>query len=40
MTCTQENWPRELARRLVRWDIRSASVHPAPPTSSIPQSST
>lgn len=32
MTCTQENWPRELARRLIRWEIRAASVHPAPPT--------
>lgn len=26
MTCTQENWPRELGRRLQRWDIRAATL--------------
>lgn len=26
MTCTQENWPRELGRRLTRWEVRAATV--------------
>jgi DNA replication and repair protein RecF len=26
MTCTQENWPRELARDLRRWEVRSGSL--------------
>ncbi len=26
MTCTQENWPRELGRRLQRWDVRGATL--------------
>ncbi len=26
MTCTQENWPRELARRLQRWEVRSGTL--------------
>lgn len=26
MTCTQENWPRELGRRLERWDVRAAKL--------------
>lgn len=30
MTCTQENWPRELGRRLHRWEVRAASLHPLP----------
>ncbi len=30
MTCTQENWPRELGRRLQRWNVRQAVLSPAP----------
>jgi DNA replication and repair protein RecF len=26
MTCTQENWPRELGRDLRRWEVRSGSL--------------
>ena len=28
MTCTQENWPRELGRRLRRWEVRQAVLRP------------
>lgn len=28
MTCTQENWPRELGRRLQRWEVHAAQVRP------------
>ncbi len=28
MTCTQENWPRELGRRLQRWEVRQATIQP------------
>ncbi len=31
MTCTQENWPRELGRRLQRWEVRQAVLTPTPP---------
>lgn len=30
MTCTQENWPRELGRRLRRWEIREATLRSVP----------
>jgi len=30
MTCTQENWPRELGRRLRRWHVRQATLTPDP----------
>jgi DNA replication and repair protein RecF len=30
MTCTQENWPVELGRRLTRWEVRQASLRPLP----------
>ena len=26
MTCTEENWPRELGRDLQRWEVRSGSI--------------
>ncbi|MFN7139469.1 MAG: DNA replication/repair protein RecF [Limisphaerales bacterium] len=26
MTCTEENWPRELSRDLVRWEVRGGSL--------------
>jgi DNA replication and repair protein RecF len=29
MTCTEENWPRELGRRLQRWNIAAGSLRPA-----------
>ncbi len=29
MTCTEENWPRELARDLHRWEIKSGTLAPA-----------
>ena len=28
MTCTEENWPRELGRRLQRWEVRAGSLKP------------
>lgn len=28
MTCTEENWPRELGRRLQRWEIKAGALHP------------
>lgn len=28
MTCTQENWPRELGRRLRRWEVKQATLQP------------
>lgn len=28
MTCTEENWPRELGRHLQRWEVRSGSLTP------------
>ncbi|MCC7373707.1 MAG: DNA replication/repair protein RecF [Verrucomicrobiales bacterium] len=28
MTCTQENWPRDLGRNLRRWEVRSATLRP------------
>ena len=27
MTCTEENWPRELSRDLHRWEIKSGSLN-------------
>ncbi len=30
MTCTQESWPRELGRRLHRWEVRGAALTAAP----------
>lgn len=30
MTCTTENWPRELGRRLHRWEVRQATLRPLP----------
>jgi DNA replication and repair protein RecF len=29
MTCTEENWPRELGRQLHRWHIKEAAMVPA-----------
>lgn len=26
MTCTEENWPRELGRKLIRWEVRSGGL--------------
>ena len=26
MTCTEENWPRELGRDLQRWEVRSGTL--------------
>lgn len=31
MTCTEENWPRELARDLHRWEIKSGTLAPVKP---------
>jgi len=28
MTCTEENWPRELARQWQRWLVQSGTLHP------------
>jgi hypothetical protein len=28
MTCTEENWPRELGRSLQRWAIKAGSLQP------------
>lgn len=30
MTCTEENWPRELGRRLQRWQVVAGQVSPGP----------
>lgn len=30
MTCTEENWPRELGRRLHRWEVRAGALHRLP----------
>lgn len=27
MTCTEENWPRELGRSLQRWEVRQGTLH-------------
>ncbi len=27
MTCTEENWPRELGRGLVRWEVAAGTLH-------------
>jgi DNA replication and repair protein RecF len=27
MTCTEENWPRELGRNLQRWQVRAGTLH-------------
>jgi DNA replication and repair protein RecF len=29
MTCTEENWPRELGRELQRWEVRSGTIRRA-----------
>jgi DNA replication and repair protein RecF len=29
MTCTEENWPRELGRELIRWNVKSGSLTPS-----------
>jgi len=26
MTCTEENWPRELGRQLHRWEVRAGTL--------------
>jgi len=31
MTCTEENWPRELGETLVRWEIRDGTLMAMPP---------
>lgn len=31
MTCTEENWPRELGRDLLRWEIKSGTLAAAKP---------
>ncbi len=31
MTCTEENWPRELGRDLQRWEVKHGTVIPLPP---------
>jgi DNA replication and repair protein RecF len=28
MTCTEENWPRELGRELQRWQVQAGTLHP------------
>jgi DNA replication and repair protein RecF len=30
MTCTEENWPRELGRDLQRWEVKSGALRQAP----------
>ncbi|TAK97815.1 MAG: DNA replication/repair protein RecF [Verrucomicrobia bacterium] len=29
MTCTEENWPRELGRELQRWEVKAGALHGA-----------
>jgi DNA replication and repair protein RecF len=31
MTCTEENWPRELGQDLHRWEVRSGALHGGKP---------
>ncbi len=33
MTCTEEQWPAELGRRLQRWQVRAGTLRPLPATS-------
>ena len=33
MTCTEEQWPAELGRRLQRWQVRAGTLRPLPQTS-------
>src|SRR5439155_5243526 len=28
MTATEENWPRELGRELIRWEVKAGELHP------------
>jgi DNA replication and repair protein RecF len=35
MTCTQENWPRELGRRLRRWQVHQAVLTEGPETPAV-----
>jgi len=35
MTCTEENWPRELGRRLHRWRVTEGRIGPMGPTSPV-----
>lgn len=28
MTCTEENWPRELGRRITRWEVQEGALRP------------
>jgi len=28
MTCTEENWPRELSRDVQRWEVKAGSLQP------------
>jgi len=30
MTCTEENWPRELGRELQRWEVKAGTLRPQP----------
>jgi DNA replication and repair protein RecF len=30
LTCTEENWPRELARDAARWEVRDGQLRPRP----------
>lgn len=30
MTCTEENWPRELGRQLQRWEVKAGLLTPSP----------
>ena len=34
MTCTEENWPRELGRGILRWEVRRGTLQALPETSS------
>ena len=27
MTCTEENWPREIGRGLCRWEVRAGQLN-------------
>jgi hypothetical protein len=36
MTCTEENWPRELGRRLQRWEISGGALRALDPQDTHP----
>lgn len=36
MTCTEETWPREIGREIIRWEVKSGSLLPMEPSAVAP----